>query len=205
MFIATGTGRCGTKSLAKILDSIEGVNTHHEYYFSLRNGNLDVQSMIAQFATPSNIVGHTGSLWLAFIPVLRLQFPSMPVVCLHRDREEVAESYMRRQHRRRAPWFLATGMVAGLTPATVRSYWLECEQRMAAIQWPVFHMDMNDLNSDERLWELCDFLGVPEDVRKFPVERRYNAGLAGMPELDDHRATCTLAGCVLCSAEAVPA
>lgn len=197
MFIGTGPGRCGTKSLARILNELPGVKCWHEHYFRVKHYNtLDVQRMFALFtAHPAQLTGEVGVLWLMFIPLLRLQFPLFPVVCLHRPKDEVVESFSQRIKRRNKPWLLnLLGRVDQVTPDFFAAHWEWAEGQMKQIGPPVHHMEVNDLNDDGKLNELCDFLEIPEAQRRFPTERKHNVGLAAYDELGQQVAKGKLKG-----------
>ena len=184
MFVGVGTGRCGTLSLARILDGVEGVSVKHEGYHITRakahNGiyPIDAQRMLARFSHGSTrLEGHVGALWTGFVPVLRLQFPVLPVICMHRSRDAVVESFMAVQTARDLPWSINIG---GYTPTVDRDYlaghWDWCESVMSRIKSPVIHLDVSDLNDDNKLAEVYDFLHIDEARRVYPEKRVWHQG-----------------------------
>jgi len=185
MFLGVGAGRCGTQSLARILDQVDGVNAFHESYFETEDYRPDVRRMFWQFKEGTREMwGHVGALWLGFVPLLRLQFPRLPIICLHRDEQEVIDSFMKRDEVRRRKWLInIAGTVDRLTPEYLRGHIKWCNGMMGNIQDPVLHLDMDELNSDEGLDLVYDFLGIEGDRRVYPELRRYHVGNDGMPEL----------------------
>lgn len=184
-FLGVGPGRCGTLSLARILDQATGVKCYHERYATTNTNELDVQGMIADFA-PNNteLVGHIGALWLCFVPLMRMQWRDMPVVCLHREKDEVIRSFLNRQKTRQRRWLLN---IAGPTPSVDEEYlerhWNWAEAQMRHIAPPVLHLHVEDLNDNERLDAVYDFLDIAKDCRAYPQERRYHRGnRAAKPE-----------------------
>ena len=175
--IGVGPGRCGTLSLAKILSSSPRVHCVHEAYRMTEGMTPDVGEMMRRLEPirDGNLHGQVGMLWLGLVPIIRLQYPNLPVVCLHRDKDAVIRSYMKRQENRKRPWLLNIfGPVDRVTPTYLAEHWDWCETQMEFIGDPVFHMQTEELGSDSKLNELYEFLGVPDSARRFPYERRFH-------------------------------
>lgn len=178
MFLGVGPGRCGTRSLAKVLDAQPWVVCHHEQYNHTKAKTLDVVAMLNRFQLhTSHKVGEVGYIWLTVARVLRLQYPTLPIICLHRDKYEVVESFMRRCVRKHKPWVLNfEGVVEDPDESFFADHWDWTEHEMAQLADPVFHMRTEDLNDDAMLDAVMDFLGLPAEGRVYPDERRYNLG-----------------------------
>ena len=176
MALGVGPGRCGTKSLAEILNRVPGVRAEHERFPQTLENRPDVQQMIGLMAANSTEkVVHVGALWLMFVPVLRLQWPELPVICLHRHKEDTIASFMGRQRHRGRPWIInEDGKTWRLTPEFLGRHWDRCEQQMAEITDPVLHVQVGDLNNDTGLDRVFDFLNIAQDRRVYSGQRRYN-------------------------------
>lgn len=99
-FIGIGTGRCGTKSLAEILDFCSGTQVLHEGWLTpwYTKDMAELNKMI-QWLQAGKVVGSIrGSVALCYlphIPYLRKKIPELKVVHIWRDHDAVVNSFMR--------------------------------------------------------------------------------------------------------------
>jgi hypothetical protein len=190
MFLGVGPGRCGTESLAQILNTADGVRVTHENYPTTDRLLIDSAAMLSQIREGTeDLIGWVGTLWLTFVHIVRIQFPEIPVLCLHRDRDAVVRSFMNRQRVRGGlPWIInIQGVVPELTPGYLVRHWEWAEAQMSHIRPPVLHLDVEDLNDNVALAAIYDFLRVPDACRSFPEKRRYRVGLESAPMPGDYK------------------
>lgn len=100
--IGLGTGRCGTKSLAVLLNHQPSTAVGHEMRpllpWDKAGAPQDVRSrfaMLVERYPQVARVGDVGHFYLPYIPDLFEAFENLRVVCLQRDREETIDSFIR--------------------------------------------------------------------------------------------------------------
>ena len=103
--IGTGSGRCGTMSLAKLLNGCKGVNVFHEL-----NAKKDTDAILSykrdeeQLKRKLNLlnslegtlVGDVALYYLNHIDWFFEKLSNLKVIYMWRDKEEVVESYIRK-------------------------------------------------------------------------------------------------------------
>lgn len=88
-----GTGRCGTKSLSRLLSAQPGVVVPHEYMFPL-------PWEFSQTAIDSKIIelrkfgGDVAFYYLNYVGYLSQIYPATQFVCMKREREATINSYL---------------------------------------------------------------------------------------------------------------
>ena len=169
-FLGIGPGRCGTLSLSKILGSCRNVLSVHEDY-SLAGSIIEMTAVMNRTQGSWN-VGFIGASWTPQVVAVRDRLPRCPVICLHRDKQEVIDSFGVTLIIN-SDGMQPTGEEL-LTPEAIADRWEMCELSMAAVPAPVMHLRTEDLNSDGKLYELFEFVGIPEDDRNYPENRRWN-------------------------------
>lgn len=91
-----GTGRCGTRSLTKLLNEQPDITAVHEGNFPLWKPNNDralawLKKLLKESLTP--ITGDIAYYWLSYIgPILEI-YPDTKFICLERPKKEVIASY----------------------------------------------------------------------------------------------------------------
>jgi len=97
MVIIIGTGRCGTKSLAQILNRQEGVVCTHELKPVLpwHFGQIAIDNRIEELEMSDGIVGDAGFYYLNYVEYL-FKETDVKFVCLKRDREGTVNSFLRK-------------------------------------------------------------------------------------------------------------
>ena len=99
--LGTGSGRCGTLSLARLLSRQPGVVVSHEEPPLLPWRPQSPREAIGErFARwrrlrPAHIVGDVASFYLPYVEEAIALEPAIRIVCLKRPREEVVESFCR--------------------------------------------------------------------------------------------------------------
>ena len=197
-FVGIGTGRCGTTSLAYIIDGCRNVKATHERWSLLWYGVDDrVGDMIRDFRESSKngvLVGDVGQSIGRNVGHLRASFPDLKVICLHRPRDEVIKSFHDYGWQKLRPddkraWmdkcyetkdsFVARSIkcfpvIDGYTvDQACGFYWDYYEAMMADIKHPVFHIQTDELNDDSKIHLMFDFLEIPDADRNLIHKRKH--------------------------------
>ena len=187
--LGTGTGRSGTVSLSKILNSCRNSNVTHEnkrYMIPYNNPDTVIQRINNEFTD----VGHSFFGDVNYTYFMHLERITAPVkwIFLHRDMEDTVNSWLNKlggmsrcypkdrphiQHRYWNQFFPQYDFVNNAKEAW-EMYWRSYESMSKCIP-NSFHIDMLDLNKDDKLEEMYDFLNMPESWRAFPRERKFNS------------------------------
>lgn len=102
-----GCGRCGSKSLAYVLNEQDKVWMAHEYK-PILPFDKDEEMLDKKLSTlrrkgrnsRSNIYGDIGHYYLWYIDQLIDRLPNIKIICLYRERSEVVQSYWIKVHKR---------------------------------------------------------------------------------------------------------
>jgi len=195
-FVGVGTGRCGTTSLCQIVQACKNVTVGHEIYQLHFYGiNSELGKMIKDFRTLAKrgiLCGDVSQPTIKHIGNLRASFTDMPVVCMHRDKASTVASfveygthYIRPQDKKkwadgsmgnnlRANAMKCFPLIDAISPEQAYGfYWEFYEALMEKVAPPVFHMEMDALNSDTQLSRLFDFLSIPESDRVYIEQRKF--------------------------------
>ena len=93
--IGMGPGRCGTRSLAKLIDSHPLLSCSHEKQYQL--WDVDTQRADRFLSKMSDMSGDVGFYWINYVDHIRAKHPNTKFICLLRDKKDVIASYMRNQ------------------------------------------------------------------------------------------------------------
>ena len=197
VFLGIGTGRCGTVSLAKLLDVQPGVVCTHEnrpllpWSFNWENeGHREAfcihVTRFKQQQANARLVGDVAFCWLPYLHEMFFAFPDLKVICLKRDQEETIQSYMRKTEGRNH-WMWHDGKKWKLDPVwdkcypkydaktkeeAIGRYWDDYYRTVEG--WARCHpdqvriFDMDVLNSEEGQDEIFGVLGLKEHVHILP-------------------------------------
>lgn len=107
LVIGCGTGRCGTVSLVKFLDSQPGISMLHEgvigserrvhHLVPWYEGETQLWSWLAELENRSGDAdwyGDVGFYFLPYLPAIFKRYPTSRAICLQRDRKQVIRSYL---------------------------------------------------------------------------------------------------------------
>lgn len=187
--IGFGTGRCGTMSLARIINQCNRTMVQHEFRgyrtdWYVRN-RRKTRRMLRFFKDQSSkgiLAGDVALYWLPHILFLREAMPNMKLIHLYRPKEEVVASFLRRSSdervrpsdtgRRRCLEDNMFPTIDGATPQQALGFYWEMYEQWAWSIEDVYHMSVYDLNGD--LSGLFDYLEIPDQDRVFPTRTRYN-------------------------------
>ncbi len=196
LVIGCGTGRCGTTTLATLLNAQpDSLVTHERFNHKFRWGKPSKwRSQMLQLAAMSahQMVGDVALQWGCDLPMV-LQHGAR-VVVLKREQEAFVESFMRKSGRRNnwqpkgqggtpntSPWFGCFPQFSGQASkrAALRAYWEFYYRELvapAAEMWPdqlaIFYLDV--FNSEAGQRRLLSWLGIPEAQQVIRVGIRKN-------------------------------
>ena len=96
--IGLGTGRCGTRSLARFLKE-NGLPMHHEHHklrwFPKHEPKARIDGILDKLPTEMEVAFY----WLMYVPLVIERYPNAKFICLERDKQLVIKSYMQAPHR----------------------------------------------------------------------------------------------------------
>ncbi len=190
-----GTGRCGTTSLARLLDHQPGCEVFHEYFvydLPAAGGEAFVDAFLERAQrSPHRVVGDVFSAWLYYVDRIAAAAPDARFVCMQRDRAGTVKSFDRWSGPRNF-WVDHDGTEWQADvwdpcfpdfPATDKAeaiglYWDDYAARAAAFaaampeRFRVF--DMAELNHPEGQRRIAEFCGIaPEEFRPL-ADSRHN-------------------------------
>lgn len=176
--LGLGTGRCGTKSLARLLNAQPGFSVTHEARPILpwQGTQHGLESKIARmWGRKGRAVGDVCFSYLPYIERAFRTFPNLVAVCMQRQREATVQSLMRktvgRNHwgihgpddRRDARWDACFPTYPERDKeAAVRRYWDEyaCAAATLEAKYPERFrvVDLDALNDEAQVRELLRFV-----------------------------------------------
>jgi len=197
-FIGIGPGRCGTQSLARIVGACHNTYVSHEAFPSEWYENSpNIGKLILAFkqgihpnwpdAAPGGLVGEVSCNLLPKIQAIRDPLPDLGIVCLHRPKAEVVESFLRwlkRYSLRPCDRLFnnpdrLNARLPIIDAATAAQswgfYWEMAEEIMRMVKPPVLHMHTKSLNDDFSVKNLFDFLDMPMCDRVLTDRRKWNS------------------------------
>jgi hypothetical protein len=98
LIIGLGTGRCGTLTLAAVLDAQFRTNITHEAYWRLPWKPINIYLEITLqhiYRHTADFIGDVSFYYLNYVETILSWIPKTKFVCLQRPREGVIESQMR--------------------------------------------------------------------------------------------------------------
>ena len=186
-----GTGRCGTESLAHLLNRQHGVTAYHEQMPLHWLPTPGYHNAVGWLKGIDNyVVGAVGYYWMKYIPFLLKDFYPVKFIHIWREKEEVVESFWNRKQntiQNTTPsdeWF---GMYPFLgyppTKDRIAETWDKYHyiaRKLEALLTPkmFLKMHMKDLNDLGNVEDLLNFVEAPEHgrviervhINKGPVE-----------------------------------
>ncbi len=186
--IGFGTGRCGTQSLARLLNYQEHFSCTHEISPELPYPpDKQMAEERAKYFADNDNVGDIALYNLYYISWFK-DIPNTRFVWLERPREEVVESFMQRTPTRnhwqehngtfwkkdewdsRFPNFGTVDLNSDpyeQKREAIRSYWegYNEDARLWSNKVPTFHLQTENLSDEQTIKELLDFVGIPEQDR----------------------------------------
>ena len=182
-FIGLGTGRCGTKSLSKLLE-LQGINLKHEFDTQPNEGlplpwdkNINELRNRLDSLINNGLDGDIGFYYLPYVDDIINIIPNVKFIVLKRDRLSTINSYIKwvgnRNH-----WMVHDGSMWTIDPKWDRAYpkyqsniiedavgeyydnyYAICEDYEKKIKnFKIFKTE--DLNDSEKVKDILEFLGV---------------------------------------------
>lgn len=202
--LGIGTGRCGTKSLAQLLNAQPDAAVTHEDWpllpWSAERGEETILTRLSRYrrTRPAKLVGDVASFYLPYLEAALRRMPQLKVVCLQRPRADVVRSFcewldrtspLPTNHWAVDPgpdWFhdfVYTRMFPKYDTKDreegIGRYWDEYQQRVEdlAARYPdrVRVFDTEAaLNTPAGMSELLTFVGVPQERQVFKLGHQSN-------------------------------
>ena len=204
-----GSGRCGTQSLAALLNDQQGARVWHEVLgpaVAWEGGHRAVDEVLRRFLlhAEAKLVGDVASYYLPYVQQILAACPRVRFVCLKRDREETVASFLTKTARKnhwmthdgtqwkRTPWDTCFPKYPASSKAEALGlYWDDYYRRAAELEtslpqgFRVF--SIAELNTEEGQHAILEFLGIPRELRRLAVGLRLNASKpGGLRRLLDH-------------------
>jgi len=179
-FVGVSYGRSGTQSLAKILRA-DHESVRFPWYPTVKSMR-DVAVFMRQKR------GQIGFTNLSHLQFMRKTFPDLPVITIRRERGPCVESHLKicggddrlsaLRLRDQATNAYPTLPDVNFPEAGWGCWWDICTFMMDQIALPKYDLWMHELNCDEAMEGLCDWLesqGVPFDEDfHIPAKRRWD-------------------------------
>jgi hypothetical protein len=183
-------------SLRKILGECGNTSVTHESYPSewYKAGPRIGELILKLKGSSDTLLGDVSCGHLPHINRIRDAIPDLPVICLHRNKNEVVESFMnnmppllRPEDRRcRMNMLEMNGwnpdkvlrwpvIDAATSKQAWEFYWEYAEELMRMVKEPVEHVWMKSLNDDFCVNRVYDFLDIPLVDRVLPHRRKWNS------------------------------
>lgn len=196
IFIGFGTGRCGTKSLARVIGACRNTQVTHECsdwrvpWYSVDYTKVD--AMIEHFRQYGKLVGDVGFYWLPHLEYIKSQLPGIKLIWMQRDKNETVGSFiygqnkvggdqavygplcpMPNKQKASRVWNRFYPLVDAYDlEQSVEFYW-EMYNKWAQ-NLDCYQMNVYDLNSHRKVDGLFDYLEVPESDRVFLEDAHFN-------------------------------
>lgn len=197
--IGCGTGRCGTMSLARLLNGCLGVTCTHErrpvlpWQFSERLFEQRVEALLGV----KGIVGDVCFSYLPYLEALLERVSGLSVLCLMRDRGQTVESFERAtvdsnhwMNHDGSKWCHRPGWDECFPTYDVDNkhdalmlYWYEYTERITQIKllYPdrVTIVPLDYINDNQDY--IFDAAGIPDGQRIYKDNCHYNGGVYAQP------------------------
>lgn len=185
--IGLGTGRCGTQTLAELIDAQPGGVGSHELRGARvhwEGGAAEVERVLDALQDRLNagatLVGEVGLYYLPYVDMIRHRFPDVRFIVLKRDREATVDSFLEKtqdkanhwaptlRFARHARWNACFPTYPVTLPkrAAIGRYWDEYYAQTDAYERAepgVFHtVRTEQLGEEATQRQMLDFMGVPK-------------------------------------------
>ena len=174
LIVGLGTGRCGTRSLTRLLSLQQGVNVKHERKPALSWDNERDPGLHLRCGqeVDCDVFADVGFYYLPHVERLREEFSGITFVCLQRGREQTIESFCKHQARGRN-WFDRHGsnwsrsfpvITGGCFAEQVGRYWDMYYERANELVGDDFQVYPTSALSDARSQQILNFCGFESPV-----------------------------------------
>ena len=176
--IGLGSGRCGTHSLAALLNKQHNTHISHELrpYLPWKKDLSKFKAHTARYdSDTSTFVGEVAFFLMPYVLDILKLYNNVKFICLRRDRAATVKSYLNRN--KNCQWTLHNG---------VRGYWYWCYPKFAyctteeaiGLYWDLYYSaaeswqerlsrdvfrvyDIDALNNLDMVSEILKFAGIP--------------------------------------------
>lgn len=129
LIIACGTGKCGSTSLARLLDFQKDAEFTHEGFgislpYDVHPSKLE-KALESMFSRGASIIGDVAFYWRHHVNSILKRIPDAKFICLKRDRELTTQSF----------WTRSDGSPVGGTPQTFRGLKMDVKGAVLAGQF----------------------------------------------------------------------
>ena len=196
LVIGLGTGRCGTKSLAYLLNRQIDAEVYHEkeaHKIGWRGSEKDIDTLLdwATHSTHLRLVGDVALYYLPYVDYILARQPTVKFLCFQRDCAPTVASYMRKiphfNH-----WMEHEGIIweKHKWDHCFPSYAVPDKQSAITLYWYDYYFTATryqslypdtfkifptkSLNSKSGQQAIFAFLGIPESQMQFAVGIRLN-------------------------------
>jgi hypothetical protein len=194
ILIGLGTGRCGTTSLASLLNSVRGCGVTHEEGDIRANLSWDFsregieKALKKMESRPQGVVGDVAFYYLPYVRYIAEARPDATFICLRRDREGTIESYMKKTEGR-DHWRPESGDANDNWDRMYPKFKAENKRVAIGMYWDFYYKTVDDLaraeirirtfkmeelNEDAGVKSIMKFAGLEHDAAK--VGLRHNVG-----------------------------
>jgi hypothetical protein len=195
LVIGLGTGRCGTQSLAVVLNRQDGARVTHERYGAIAwQGDEERVAAFVRLSATSpglDLAGDVGFYYLPYVEQILAIVPNASFICLKRDRKATVDSYLTKTPRKNH-WTQHNGVewrfdawdrcypkyAADDKAEAIGLYWDDYYHRAAALEtahpaaFRVFSTE--SLNTAPGQQAVFDFIGLPARARRVILDVREN-------------------------------
>jgi len=192
--VGLGTGRCGTMSLATIVNGCDKADVTFEkyacpWYAECPKNILLLVEKLDKLADAGILAGEVGGYLLPHLEIIRNAIPDLKIVWMERPIKNTVESFMRwcvGESRLRPQDKVRLGnqpqkiaplpMIDAATPEQSWQFYCEMYHRHFEMVSPAaWLMQMEMLNNDACLNDLFGYLDIPEEDRVLPEQRQHNS------------------------------
>lgn len=200
LVIGLGSGRCGTQSLAHLLDKQSAAKVYHErvdHEIRWHGSEQEIQTFLDEAVAQDEfqLIGDVAFYYLPYVEAILAYQPKVKFICLQRDCTETVVSYMQKTEDRNH-WMEHDGRVWQLSrwdecypkyavpdkKSALTLYWYDyyfTATRLQALYPQQFQLfPMTALNSKAGQHAILAFLGIPEAQMRFAVGLRVNTSRA---------------------------
>lgn len=198
-----GTGRCGTSSLAHLLDIQPNARVSHEqfdiHWFPAITDYTLVREAIRERARQYELVGDICYAWIQYLPRLVEDFPTAKFIYIWRDKEEVIDSFWERNKDRidnplenrpnlnkcteylKSFWNLQYPFL-GYPPTkecirnTIERYSALTQSTLFRFAKRTYMFNMKNLNLEKSVHNLLNFVGVPKEEQVIEIVKQNVGG-----------------------------
>ena len=193
-----GTGRCGTQSLAHLLNLQQNSCVSHEmqgiHWWPVFSNYVGVKKRLAiREAKKYDLVGDIAYGWIQYIPQVIEDFPNAKFIHIWRDKDEVVESFWKAMQDRinaiqTSPiwgtdtlWYSIYPFL-GFPPSKVQIantyevFHKIAEMAMFKYPYQIYTIKMESLNKTDSIKSLLDYVGIASSDQVVKLVRANKGG-----------------------------